>query len=141
MAPPGLPPLPPHAGQQITMVIIPALGEIATTQPFKQPNRSWHDFLRTQLDPHFDERWEHVAVLYKGERRDMFVGETSSINGRHIRNVRATAIYRANAIEQYRRGNSFDLPKAAERLQALDPERFPAISGPAVLFPDVIVWR
>ena len=83
------------------------------------------DKLRAVLAPFFDEPFEHVAVLFEGERRDMFVGETSTVNGRHIRNIRGTAIYRANALAQY---------------PGTDPETLPAISGPVVLFPGRRVW-
>ena len=73
----------------------------------------------------------------------MFVGETSSINGRHIRNIRATNIYRANAIQQAATGIEFNLPpfEVPRTSPHLDPESLPAISGPAVLFPDFIVWK
>lgn len=82
--------------------------------------------LLASLRPYFDESVEHVNVLYGGEYRDMFVGETSAINGRHIRNIRATAIYRNNTL--------LNVPNA-------DPESLPAISGPAILFPDYQVWK
>ena len=100
-------------------LFIPVLGDITeTTLPLTVPFKA--------VETHFDEAMEHVSVLFNGHRRDMFVGETSAINGRHIRNIRATEIYRANALSQN---------------PGLDPEDLPAISGPAVLFPDVIVWR
>ena len=102
-------------------IIIPVLGSTTT----KMLNKRWAD-LRPQLAEILGESPEHVAVLYEGQRRDMFVGETSSINGRHIRNMRATEIYRANTVSQMPPG--------------YDPEELPAISGPAVIFPDTIVW-
>lgn len=138
--PPGIRPARP--GQLVTFILIPVIGETKTFERIKRSEDRWHHWLSENVREFFDEPHEHVAVLYEGERRDMFVGETSSTNGRHIRNVRATAIYRANAIAQYKKGNSFDLPdEGSHKLHALDPERFPAISGPAVLFPDTFVWR
>lgn len=85
-----------------------------------------YDSLRKAMDGVFDERFEHVYVLHDDQRRDMFVGETSTINGRHSRNEKATAIYRNNALT---------------RSPVIDPESIPAIYGPAVLFPDMVVWN
>lgn len=131
----------------IVFLLIPVLGEIKTYErpsPF-MPNRKagMSDWLRNNIGEFFDEPFEHVAVLYNGERRDMFVGETSSINGRHIRNIRATAIYRANAIQKARIGIEFDLSVMGNVQRPsvdLDPEALPAVSGPAILFPDKVVW-
>lgn len=81
--------------------------------------------LRAAIGHHFDEPVEHVSVLWAfdpGEPPkylDMFVGETSAINGRHIRNIRASEIYRNNTLTQN---------------PGRDPESLPAISGPALLF-------
>lgn len=110
----------------VNYILVPVLGD---RQEFGI--QGWRDndaysLLKSFIGPHFDESFEHVAVLFEGNRRDMFVGETSSINGRHIRNIRATEIYRANALSQDPR---------------LDPEDLPAISGPAVLFPSYVVWK
>jgi hypothetical protein len=66
---------------------------------------------------------EHVSVLHRGRRADMFVNG----NGRAFRlprNDNATAVYRCNWLTRY--------PTA-------DPEAMPYIVGPAVLF-DQIVW-
>lgn len=110
----------------IRYLLIPVLGDIQ-----EQRTQVWRDsdayrLLKSSIAKHFDEAFERVNVLYLGEYRDMFVGETSSINGRHIRNIRATDIYRNNALS-----NGW----------ADDPEKLPAICGPAVLFPDYQVWR
>jgi hypothetical protein len=85
-----------------------------------------YDSLRKAMEGVFDEGFEHVNVLLDDRRRDMFVGETSAINGRHSRNEKATTIYRNNALT---------------RSPGIDPETIPAIYGPAVLFPDVVVWN
>jgi hypothetical protein len=107
----------------VNFTMIPVLGEARNlTGPFA----GGYDSLKKLIGEYFDEDFEHVAVLFDGHRRDMFVGGTSSINGRHIRNIRATEIYRANALSQD---------------PDLDPEELPAISGPAVLFPSYIVWK
>lgn len=100
--------------------LIPVLGAEVRSEV------SWFSFdaIKTAMRAHFDEPIEHVTVLWEGRRADMFVGETSAINGRHIRNFRATAIYRAAAL-------AHDPTR--------DPESLPAISGPAVLFDDR-VW-
>lgn len=105
----------------VTYLLIPVIGAVSTHQTPASSDR-----LMASIRQHFDEPTEHVAVLYKGHRRDMFVGETSAINDRHIRNVRATEIYRNNWLTRH---------------PGTDPESLPAISGPAVLFPDDIVWR
>lgn len=110
----------------VRMLIIPVLGEVQEKSVLMQARRSNYDFLKHAMAGIFDEDFEHVAVLFEGTRRDMFVGETSSINGRHIRNVRATEIYRNNTMTHH---------------PGTDPESLPAISGPAVLFPDFIVWK
>jgi hypothetical protein len=110
----------------ITMLLIPVLGEVRTIERLKRNGDRWSVWLSENLREFFDEPWEHVAVLHGGERRDMFVGETSAINGRHIRNIRATEIYRNNTLTQS---------------PGVDPESLPTISGPALLFPDTIVWR
>lgn len=116
------------SGASMRAIIIPVFGatkdDIILQPRFVRETIS--DWILRCLPGIFDERLEHVAVLYSGERRDMFVGETSSINGRHIRNMRATEIYRANAVSQ--------MPPS------YDPEELPAISGPAIIFPDCIVW-
>lgn len=112
-------------GGSVQFLLIPVLGSIQSHAIAVWDDRKAYKLLKGAVRPHFDEDFEHVSVLFNGHRRDMFVGETSTINGRHIRNIRATEIYRANALSQDPR---------------LDPESLPAISGPAVLFPDRIVW-
>lgn len=110
----------------VTYLVIPVLGSIETRSIAVWHDRKAFDLLKGSIGPLFDEPFEHVAVLYNDHRCDMFVGETSSINGRHIRNVRATEIYRNNTMTHH---------------PGTDPESLPAISGPAVLFPDFIVWK
>ena len=110
----------------VSFVLIPVLGERQEFGISGWTDGQAYNLLKSFIGPHFDEDFEHVAVLFNGARRDMFVGSTSSINGRHIRNIRATEIYRANALSQDPR---------------LDPEDLPPISGPAVLFPDYVVWK
>ncbi|WP_434712975.1 hypothetical protein NMA58_08290 [Rhizobium sp. YTUHZ045] len=107
------------------MTVLPELVgeriEMPVTFPGKTPNL---DGLRKAIEPHLDgQKLEHVAVLWHGRRCSMFVGETSTIDGR-IRNVEATAIYRNNWLSQH--------PET-------DPEELPPICGPAVLF-DRNVW-
>ena len=99
-------------------IVIPAIGSIEQGSFIGGKQPRYHD-IRGAIRNHFDEPFEHVTVLHDGERRDMFVGETSSINGRHIRNVRATAIYRNNILKNE---------------PGINPESLHAISGPAVLF-------
>jgi hypothetical protein len=67
---------------------------------------------------------EHVAVLYDGQRRDMFVDENGHAKVLP-RNEVATQIYRHNWLTQH--------PKTV-------PESMAYIVGVAVLFPDCIVW-
>lgn len=62
--------------------------------------------------------FEHVAVLHKGERTDMFVDENGLLKGMP-RNERATAIYRNNWLTQH---------------PGTEPETLPWIVGPALLF-------
>ncbi|WP_141688512.1 hypothetical protein [Bradyrhizobium paxllaeri] len=66
---------------------------------------------------------EHVVVLQKDRRTDMFVDEQSHL--KHLRrNEAATALFRAAAL----RGNPHR-----------DPETLPYIAGPAIVF-DEPVW-
>ena len=67
---------------------------------------------------------DHVAVLYLGQHRDMFVDERGHLRGLP-RNKAATAIYRAAALA---RPN----PPWAEAM--------PCIVGTAVIFPERRVW-
>lgn len=108
----------------IRLLFIPVLGdtkevmvEASTSRPYEACKTAMAAFIADDI--------EHVAVLYDRQRRDMFVGGNSSINGVHIRNVRATEIYRNNMLS---------------RDPTIDPESMPAVSGPAVLVPDVIIW-
>ncbi|NTD85471.1 hypothetical protein [Agrobacterium tumefaciens] len=112
---------------KVKFIFIPVIGAAVDHEVDVNvaPAKLWAA-LAVFVRPLFDEDVEHVAVLYKGQRRDMFVGETSSINGRHIRNIRATEIYRANTVSR--------MPPS------FNPEELPAISGPAIIFPDTIVW-
>lgn len=127
-----------------TFLLIPVIGEI---QPFHAPLLGVaFNSISQAITKFFDEPFEHVSVLYVGDRRDMFVGETSSINERHIRNARATDIYRANFVHTkyhhvwWMGSEGLSLPDfSSTRREIL--ESLPAISGPAVLFPDTIVWR
>jgi len=69
-------------------------------------------------------RFEHVNVLYKGERRDMFVDEAGVQYGLPV-NAEATDIYWAARLRRE--------PKASTR-------GWPRIHGAAVLFPDRRIW-
>lgn len=105
--------------------VIPEIGSMRTLVTETLPEKPHLDRLRELIEPHLDgERLEHVSVLWHGKACDMFVGETSSINGRMIRNIRATEIYRNNWLTRH---------------PGTDPESMPSISGPAVLF-DRRVW-
>lgn len=77
--------------------------------------RTLDAILRPLLDGH---DLEHVTVLHSGQRADMFVDEMSAVKGLP-RNEAATAIYRNNWLTQH---------------PGEDPERLPAIYGPAILF-------
>jgi hypothetical protein len=70
---------------------------------------------------------EHVTVLYEGEPRDMFVSELGHepVNAPLPVNPAATKIFRANVLADY---------------PDTDPDRLPAIAGPAVLFANRVVW-
>lgn len=68
---------------------------------------------------------EHVYVLHNGERRDLFVDEVGHL--KHLpRNEAATSIYR----------NAY-----LSRHPGTHPEALDWIAGPAVLFPDDVVWK
>lgn len=111
---------------RIRFLLIPVLGDIIEHMGMVWKAEATNIALRRMIGEFFDEPFERVNVLYRGEYRDMFVGETSSINGRHIRNIRATEIYRNNSLKN---GWYHDL------------EALASISGPAVLFPDYQVWK
>lgn len=74
--------------------------------------------------PHKDADFEHVTVLFNGERRDMFVDEMGALQGLPV-NDAATAIYWTASRA---RGES-------------DFRNAPRIHGVAILFPDHQVWR
>ncbi|KAB2699353.1 hypothetical protein HGG72_08340 [Ochrobactrum pecoris] len=111
----------------VRFLLIPVLGDIkeerfTVARATVVPRAKLLEHVRT----FFDEPIERVNVLYRGEYRDMFVGETSSINDRHIRNIRATEIYRNNVLSNGWEPSFSNLP---------------FICGPAVLFPDYQVWK
>lgn len=117
---------PPPSAPTIRYLLIPVLGAITEHKgAFGRGERIAVALMR-MIGRNFDEPFERVRVLYEGEYRDMFVGETSAVNGRHIRNIRATEIYRNNTL--------LNVPNT-------DPESLPAISGPAIIFPDHQVWK
>lgn len=70
-----------------------------------------------------DFNFEHVAVLYHGERRDMFVDELGRYKNNLDINLAATFIYLTNTVLHQKRGTFF---------QALETGSF--IVGPALLF-------
>lgn len=91
--------------------------------PDKPSLKELHAF----LDPYFVREgetkaryFEHVSVLFNGERADMFVDETG-VNDGLPRNEAATAIYRAAWLRSH---------------PDVDPESLPHIAGIAV-----IPWR
>lgn len=66
---------------------------------------------------------EHVTVLHNGKRADMFVDEVGALKRLPV-NAEATAIYRANWMQQH---------------PGTDPNSLPEIYGTAILF-DRQVW-
>ncbi|OCX12679.1 hypothetical protein QV13_24080 [Mesorhizobium hungaricum] len=100
--------------------VIPEIGEVQQRQT-QLTARPSLDALRAVIEPHLaGERMERVRVFVDGEYVDMFVGDRSAINGKMIRNVRATDIYHNN-------------------IRTHDPDNYdaatmPPICGPAVLF-------
>lgn len=76
------------------------------------------------LRPLLADDFEHVTVLWRGRRADMFVGENSTRPDVPVNNA-ATSIYRAATLA---------------RAPDTDPESLPRIHGVAVLFEE-IVWR
>ncbi|MBC6714772.1 hypothetical protein H9Q09_01050 [Aurantimonas sp. DM33-3] len=101
------------------MTIIPAvIGAPEERTVMLKPEPSY-DHLKELLAPIFQPGgFEHLTVLYQGERRDMFVGENSAL-GSQPRNITATAIYRNAWLTR----NPLD-----------DPESLPPVCGAAVLF-------
>lgn len=117
---------PPPSAPIIRFLLIPVLGDTQEIRKVKANVSRLTEWLRQNINEYFDEHYERVNVLYSGEYRDMFIGETSAINGRHIRNIRATAIYRNNFLSNN---------------PGTEPESLPPISGPAILFPDYQIWK
>jgi hypothetical protein len=87
------------------------------------PNEPGYICIRDLVEPILKADLEHVTVLYKDKRADMFVDDTGSLKRLPV-NKAATAIYRAAYLRRH--------PKT-------DPETMPAIHGAAILF-DRIVW-
>jgi hypothetical protein len=100
---------------QTSYQILEVHGKV-TTGSVDWPEEPGYDLFRALLDPIIG-RFEHVAVLHEGGRRDMFVNEMSAFD--MPRNEAATRIYRNNTLT---------------RSPETDPESIPAIHGPAVLF-------
>ncbi|MBX8803290.1 hypothetical protein HBA92_21425 [Ochrobactrum sp. MR28] len=118
---------PPPRPPTVRFLLIPVLGGIKEQRfTISQATVIPRAALVKGIGECFDEPFERVNVLYQGQYRDMFVGETSTINGRHIRNIRATDIYRNNALQNGWESSDSNLPY---------------ICGPAVLFPDYQVWK
>jgi hypothetical protein len=83
-----------------------------------------HAALDALLRPLLDgDDYEHVTVLWRGRRADMFVGENSTDN--LPVNKAATSIYRAATLA---------------RSPGINAECLPRIHGTAVLFEEII-WR
>jgi hypothetical protein len=97
-----------------------------TTRTVEWPRDPGYDRIKALIEPILGAgNWlEHVAVLHEGQRRDMFVDENGH-SKRLPRNEVATEIYRSNWLTQH---------------PGVDPEELPHIVGPAVLFPDRLVW-
>ena len=99
--------------------------EVEEKEVFFRSDAPTYDDIRAVVEPLIDNALlEHVSVLFRDQRADMFVddmGKTKNL----AENPAATAIYRAAAL------------KANPRLRA---EEMPRIYGPAVVF-ERIVWR
>lgn len=72
--------------------------------------------------------FEHVTILYNGERRDMFVDELGLLEDRPY-NPLATMLYRQNT-----------MVRCLAQGQKLLPSEIGHIVGPAVFFPTRQVW-
>lgn len=97
---------------------------VTTSVEFKTDHPSGPE-LKAVVEPLLDgAKMEHVVVLWKGRRADMFVDE-EGVQKRLLRNEEATAIYRASWMSRF--------PDS-------DPEDLPYIYGNAVLFEEV-VWK
>lgn len=116
---------------QTKYTVISVAGD-TTEHTVDWPDDPGYDRIRTLVEPLLgaDEPLEHVAVLYNGERRDMFVSELGNVvlttRGPLPVNTVATTIYRANWLNRH--------PET-------DPDSMSAIHGVAVLFTDREVWR
>jgi hypothetical protein len=87
------------------------------------PGKTWADVKPTVIATIGCKYAEHVAVLFEGKRRDMFVDESSANDGLPI-NSSATWIYWAS-----------DMARGKVAM----PD-WPHIHGVAVLFPEDVVW-
>jgi hypothetical protein len=86
------------------------------------PDDPGYSRIKALIEPLVGGRLEHVSVLYKGQRADMFFNESGAIDGL-LENMAATSIYHA-----------------ARKRRDQDMSDAPWIYGSAVLF-DRIVWR
>jgi hypothetical protein len=95
------------------------------------PSNPGYDRIKALVEPLLGEGepLEHVSVLHKGHRRDMFVSELGhrdlTTRGPLPINDEGTKIYR-----------NYSLAMEPGR----DPESLPDIAGTAVLFPTRTVW-
>lgn len=101
--------------------IIPPGDAAAPQVTVRWPKKPGYQLIKALVEPHLGgEPMEHVTVLCRGKRSDMFVSELGRLQlttrAPLPRNERATAIYRTN----WHPGT--------------DPELLPWIAGPAVLF-------
>ena len=108
------------------VMVIPVIGEVRHTNIRMHPNARY-ETLKKLVEPFLNgDKMDHRAVLYNGERRDLFVGQVA--NSRRdwdIRNIRASEILNAH-------------------VRLLHPDahdiHLPAVNGTAVLFPDSRIW-
>jgi hypothetical protein len=100
------------------------------TDEVEWPPRPGRHAIETLLGPLLGgEPLEHVAVLFDGEQRDMFVSELGlaplTTRAPLPDNPLATTIFRANVLTRY---------------PDTDPDGLPGIAGVAVLFVNRLVW-
>lgn len=89
------------------------------------PKEPGYELIRDLVEPIVDGPLEHVAVLYKDRRADMFVDELGHVRGiKKEHNEEATKIYQTNWLKIY---------------PGTNPDTLPSIVGTVVLF-DRIVW-
>lgn len=104
-------------------IILP--GDAAAPQlSVNWPRRPGYEAIKALVSPHLNlEPLEHVTVLLRGERADMFVSELGHVplttRAPLPRNERATYLYRSNLMR---------------RSPSTPPESLPWVAGPAVLF-------